>query len=112
MEQRSPARKLNAKGELFLALAQLRSLGCPAAGRKSCQAANHQLELTTSPSSSLAQTHCDIISDFDQDLIDRLTALSEKLDFQIFEDRKFADIGKHTPAQLNIHPLSRAHTRC
>lgn len=39
------------------------------------------------------QTHCDIISDFDQDLVDRLVALSKSLDFQIFEDRKFADIG-------------------
>jgi orotidine-5'-phosphate decarboxylase len=41
------------------------------------------------------QTHCDIVNDWDQDLVDQLTALSKKLDFQIFEDRKFADIGAY-----------------
>lgn len=36
----------------------------------------------------------DIISDFDQDLIKQLQELSVRHDFVIFEDRKFADIGK------------------
>lgn len=40
------------------------------------------------------QTHCDIIEDFDADLVAQLTALAQELDFQIFEDRKFADIGE------------------
>lgn len=39
------------------------------------------------------QTHIDIVEDFDLDLADKLVALSEKYDFLIFEDRKFADIG-------------------
>lgn len=47
--------------------------------------------------SPLSQTHCDIVDDWDQDLVDQLTALSKKLDFQIFEDRKFADIGASRP---------------
>lgn len=42
----------------------------------------------------LSQTHIDVVDDFDQDLVDQLTALAKKHDFMIFEDRKFADIGK------------------
>jgi orotidine-5'-phosphate decarboxylase len=42
----------------------------------------------------LTQTHIDILEDFDHSVIDRLTALSEKYGFMIFEDRKFADIGE------------------
>ena len=42
------------------------------------------------------QTHVDVIEDFDWSVIERLQELSAKHDFQIFEDRKFADIGKHS----------------
>ena len=37
----------------------------------------------------------DVIEDFDADLIESLEQLSAKHDFQIFEDRKFADIGTY-----------------
>lgn len=40
------------------------------------------------------KTHVDIIEEFDQALIKRLQELSLQHDFLIFEDRKFADIGK------------------
>jgi len=40
-----------------------------------------------------AQTHIDIVSDFDMDLVEQLQKLAEKHDFLIWEDRKFADIG-------------------
>jgi orotidine-5'-phosphate decarboxylase len=40
------------------------------------------------------QTHVDIISDFSEEFIAELTRLSKELDFVIFEDRKFADIGE------------------
>lgn len=39
------------------------------------------------------QTHCDIIEDFTLEFADKLVELSKQLDFVIFEDRKFADIG-------------------
>ena len=35
----------------------------------------------------------DVIEDFDTELIESLKELSVRHDFQIFEDRKFADIG-------------------
>ena len=42
------------------------------------------------------KTHIDIIEDFTMDLAHELVKLSNELDFMIFEDRKFADIGKLT----------------
>lgn len=41
----------------------------------------------------MVKTHIDIIDDFDQDLIDQLSALAQKHTLIILEDRKFADIG-------------------
>lgn len=44
----------------------------------------------------IAQTHCDVIDDFSLAFADELVRLSKELDFVIFEDRKFADIGEYT----------------
>lgn len=49
----------------------------------------------------VAQTHIDIVSDFDLDLVEKLQALAEKHDFLIWEDRKFADIGQSGRISLN-----------
>lgn len=52
-----------------------------------------------------AQTHCDIIDDFSQSFVDELVKLSKELDFVIFEDRKFADIGAYLvpSGQSSLH---------
>lgn len=60
------------------------------------------------PNVCLVKTHIDIVSDFDHDLIDQLTALSKKHDFLIFEDRKFADIGNTASLQYSagVHKIA------
>lgn len=68
----------------------------------------------------MVKTHIDIISDFSWQTVENLKALSQKHQFLIFEDRKFADIGKTVKQQcaggvyqiakwadlINAHPIS------
>lgn len=68
------------------------------------------LEVVTAvaPFVCLVKTHIDIVSDFDHDLIAQLSALAEKEDFLIFEDRKFADIGNTVSLQYaaGVHRIA------
>ncbi|ETS64526.1 orotidine 5`-phosphate decarboxylase [Moesziomyces aphidis] len=60
------------------------------------------------PDVCLVKTHIDIVEDFDLDLVQQLTALSQKHDFLIFEDRKFADIGNTASLQYSsgVHKIA------
>lgn len=60
----------------------------------------------------LLKTHIDIVSDFDQGLIEELELLAIKYNFLILEDRKFADIGSTIQQQYSdglYHIGSWAH---
>ncbi|KAI0677550.1 Orotidine 5'-phosphate decarboxylase [Trametes maxima] len=56
----------------------------------------------------LVKTHVDVIEDFDFSVVERLKDLSVKHDFQIFEDRKFADIGNTVALQYSsgVHKIA------
>jgi orotidine-5'-phosphate decarboxylase len=43
-----------------------------------------------------------VVEDYSHSLVEELVKLSEELEFMIFEDRKFADIGKIHQAHLIV----------
>lgn len=68
------------------------------------------------PEICVLKTHIDIIENFDDDLVIELQRLSEKHNFLLFEDRKFADIGntvKHQYQNGIYHIADWSHlTNC
>lgn len=66
----------------------------------------------TGPYIAAVKTHIDIIDDFSEGMIDELKVLSNKYNFLIFEDRKFAEIGNTAKYQYSrgiYHIIDWAH---
>ena len=71
-----------------------KSLVCLAADMESI---SDLIELITEvgPYIAALKTHVDMVKDFNRDDWKKLTELAASLDLLLFEDRKFADIGKY-----------------
>ena len=64
------------------------------------------------PFIALFKTHIDVVSDFSDETVQGLRALSRKHNFMIFEDRKFVDIGNTVQMQYHggaLHISEWAH---
>ena len=75
------------------------SLVCLAADRYTMAELFDLLEAVGSSIAAL-KTHVDLIDDWNQDEWVRFCALAQQMDLLIFEDRKFADIGKISRKQM------------
>lgn len=78
--------------------AQKRSKLCVSLDVTSSAELLHLAELL-GPHVLMFKTHIDILEDFSYDVIEKLLRLSERYDFFLFEDRKFADIGNTVSMQ-------------
>lgn len=99
-EKRAKQAKNHAAGSLFELMARKKTNLCIAAD---LTIAENVLALADAigPEIALFKTHVDIIEDFTPEFTEQLTKLSEKHNFMIFEDRKFADIGNTVRLQYS-----------
>ncbi|KAF9963583.1 orotidine 5'-phosphate decarboxylase [Modicella reniformis] len=91
----------NPTAKAFLELMERKKTNLSLAADLTSKAALIELADKVGPYICLLKTHIDVVEDFDQDLVDQLTALAKKHDFMIFEDRKFADIGNTVKLQYS-----------
>ncbi|KAG0303973.1 orotidine 5'-phosphate decarboxylase [Dissophora globulifera] len=90
----------NPTAKAFLELMERKKSNLSLAADVTSKAALIDLADKVGPYICLLKTHIDVVDDFDQDLVDQLTALAKK-HFMIFEDRKFADIGNTVKLQYS-----------
>lgn len=76
------------------------SIVCLAADRKTMAELN-DLIVQTGPYLAAIKTHVDLIDDWSVDAWSAFCQKAKQLDLLIFEDRKFADIGKITKSQMS-----------
>jgi uridine monophosphate synthetase len=95
----------NSIGRKLFELMELKQSNLAVSSDVTSKAALLELAEDLGPAICLLKTHMDVLRDADQDLTVKLTALSQKHQFLIFEDRKFADIGNTVRLQYEQGPL-------
>lgn len=99
-EERAPKADNPTASALFKIMAQKQTNLCIAADLTSATDILNLAE-QVGPHICLFKTHIDIVEDFHENFVKRLQEIAKQNNFLLFEDRKFADIGKTVQLQFS-----------